>query len=264
MEQTFALLQALAKIVKKPIETCNYHNSNAPSETFTRSLTYSKTPYKIRVYASNRYLLIEIRGFLSSFCFSINKPDHILFLEDKYLDIQIGKDNLPIYSDKRFATNLSQFKEWILSSQNKKSLELVNFQPDESLHFAKNSLDLYMRPRPANEVLVIIDALYQLVNNLPKYKEGPVDLKKLPVEFHKLIPLIRKWDVSNDVERNERLTQLSIKEKESLYQKVKPYFHKINQYLDSFGDKPLPEEAISLQNLGEVAAELKIKMHKSL
>lgn len=83
-----------------------------------------------------------------------------------------------------------------------------------------------------------------------------VDLTKLPVEFHPLIPLIQKFSISDDVLRDEKLSKTSAEEKEELCRAVKPLLQKIDKYLDSFGDGLLSEEAAALMYLAEAVAEI--------
>jgi hypothetical protein len=78
-----------------------------------------------------------------------------------------------------------------------------------------------------------------------------VDLDKLPSEFDELKPLIRRWAMGADTEREAAQEAASTEELEGLWRVVQPRFEAINGYLDENDD----EEAHLLGNLAEGAME---------
>lgn len=265
MMDTFTVLQQLSKTLKKPIRKSNLSDSNAKeSGTFTQVITLSNRSYLIQVYANTHCLCIQlnIKNFVSKFLFSINREDRIFILYDKIFDTKIGKNLFPVYIDKTRSTNINEIKDWLTSDKNVPYLKSLDLKQDEHLHFYANALFLYIRARTINDLKNVLDALSHLADNLPKDKEEKIDLTKLPHEFHKLIPLIKKWGIGDDVQRIEKLEKISLKEKREFYRIFKPYFPKINSYLNSFGEN-LPEEAVVLMYAAEAAAEVQAELEKS-
>jgi hypothetical protein len=71
-----------------------------------------------------------------------------------------------------------------------------------------------------------------------------------------LIPLIRKWGITDDAERTERLERASRRQLQVLVRRVSPLFESINAYLDGFGED-VSAAAAALGALAEAAAEAK-------
>jgi hypothetical protein len=129
----------------------------------------------------------------------------------------------------------------------------------ESLHFCTGQASLYLRRYDCEELLSAISILTGLLVRLPRLETESLSLESLPPEFHQLIPLMKRWAVSDDVERHELLARASPQRVKDLVRTVTPYFGAINRYLDSFGDTPLPEHACMLGALAECATEARQK-----
>lgn len=89
-----------------------------------------------------------------------------------------------------------------------------------------------------------------------------LDLKKLPVDFHHLIPLIQKWAIADDSDRDDLISPTT-GSLQKLVDQVQPYLTKIDSYLDSYGGRPLTPEAIALGKLAESALEAKGHLENS-
>lgn len=93
-------------------------------------------------------------------------------------------------------------------------------------------------------------------------EQGP-KLELLPVQFHPIIPMIKKWAVPDDLERNDLLDSVPKSVLRSLADEVSPYLETINSYLDSFGEMPPTEEAVSLGRLAECALEARQRLNEA-
>jgi len=105
-----------------------------------------------------------------------------------------------------------------------------------------------------------IDTLVDLVNKYDTLFQKEVKIKifrkNIPENLHPLIPLIKKWSVSDDSDREQLVDEATEKEKKRLVKTVAPYMPEINKFLDSFEDGVLSDEAILFGNLAELVSEL--------
>lgn len=66
------------------------------------------------------------------------------------------------------------------------------------------------------------------------------------------LPLLKEWAISDDEERQEKIDSSSQEKLAIVVSRVYPHINAINDFLDSFGDQPLTNEAIMLGNLAEL------------
>lgn len=97
---------------------------------------------------------------------------------------------------------------------------------------------------------------------MPSAEETSINLEDLPKEFHKLIPLIKLWSISDDVERSEKISRASSKRLVLLVNALEPEYCKIDKYLSSFKEEPLTDQAILLGDLAECSIEAKFLLEK--
>ncbi len=76
----------------------------------------------------------------------------------------------------------------------------------------------------------------------------------LPDELNALVPLLAEWNISDDLERGERIERAGTAARKALIAAVIPRLPAINAYLDSFGSSP-SEQACSFGTLAEAAIE---------
>jgi hypothetical protein len=210
-------------------------------------------------------IFIWVQGFRSPLAFAINREDNISMLKD-HCPFSFGKKQLPIFIDKGILqilqTNIEVVRSYLSKVDIREKIEFLDLQSNESIHFSGGGIILYYKQRPLHDLLNALDILYFLADRLPRVKSEKVDLSKLPVEFHSLVPLIEKFSISDDDLRNDKLKKTPAEEKKKLHQIVKPVLPRINVYLDSFGNNPLSEEAALLMHLAEAVAELEMTNNK--
>jgi hypothetical protein len=83
-----------------------------------------------------------------------------------------------------------------------------------------------------------------------------VDVSRIRTELHDLVPLFSDWAISDDFERQQKIDKTSKSELGKLVKIVVPKMDLINDYLNSFGDEPLPHEATLIGNLAELVSEI--------
>ena len=84
-----------------------------------------------------------------------------------------------------------------------------------------------------------------------------INSKNIPDNLRVLIPLLKKYSVSDDSERSELVEQMSDKQKKALKCTVEPLMSKIEAYLDSLINKAFTHEASLISALAELVAELR-------
>jgi hypothetical protein len=99
--------------------------------------------------------------------------------------------------------------------------------------------------------LLTADSNQQLAESLSTENVPPI--------LRVLIPYAKKYSIADDLLRVQFGNGLSNKEKRELTNIVSPLFPDINNFLDSFGEDPLSDEAIVIGNLAEFVCELSLQ-----
>jgi hypothetical protein len=131
----------------------------------------------------------------------------------------------------------------------------MHLQAPESLLFAGDSISVYLDHPSLSRVTKAIESLIDLAESISEPTEE-LDLSALPTQFHPLIPLIKKWAIGDDSDREDFLEDLPKTTLKRFVEEVEPYLPLIDSYLDSFGSHP-SEEACALGRLAECAVEAK-------
>ena len=261
-----SLLRALAKAEKRPVRSVNMYDPDVCGDFDLNAAIEGAEPppdrlrYEVRlpvaerrfaIRASDRYLAIEVRGDFAAGLFSINRPSTFMasFYGEMRTSPPVGEHPVYVRNDDPEPPALQQpgVREAILA---------LRLEPDESLRVYANGISAYLRPRPQQPLIEILQLLANLADQLPADEKRPLPLRELPDQFRPLIPLIRKWGIGDDADRTERLAQASRRQLQALVRRVSPLFESINAYLDTFDDN-VPEAAAALGSLAEAAAEAK-------
>jgi hypothetical protein len=226
-----------------------------PPDCFIRKVSYKVDDYKIMLCVNDEYLVARIEGAFdnSVICSFVNNQVHD---PGKHASKALCKD----YGFEVFV-NSSYEESTISFLQNpsfKNYINLLRLSPKESLHIGNGWASLYLQRFKCDDVLDTLDILYQLLSLIPPAKETPINFEGLPEKFKTLLPGIKRWAIPDDNDRSEKLAKASSKTLTQLVKTVSPYFTEINQYLDSFGNRPLPEHAILLGTLAECATEAQL------
>lgn len=212
---------------------------------------------RFAVRASDRYLAIEVRGDFAGGLFSVNRQSRLItfFHGEMRNSTSIGNHAVfvPHKDEDPPAVHRPEVREAILD---------LHLASDESLTVYGNGISAYVRPRLQRHLTDILTALAKLADELPPGETKPVPLNDLPPEFRPLIPLIRKWGISDDADRTERLGGATRRQLQALVRRVSPMFVPINTYLAGFSDE-VPAAAAALGSLAEAAAEARLILEKA-
>jgi hypothetical protein len=90
----------------------------------------------------------------------------------------------------------------------------------------------------------------------------PVDLRRLPEDLRRLIPLIRSWAASDDVERERRIEHATAGELLELARAPEGLWDEINRYLDENITSDEPYEATVLDSFAQAAMEAQLELDR--
>ena len=84
-----------------------------------------------------------------------------------------------------------------------------------------------------------------------------IDPENVPADLRDLIPLAKKWAISDDVERDIFEQVVSFEEKKEFIDKVWPQMERLEEYCAKFRNKvPVPDEVVLLDMMTTSAAEV--------
>ena len=187
----------------------------------------------------------------TSLLFSINIPDIICFA-NKFIENMngIGKLFTDNSKDEQVKSCVKLLKDDLIS---------LSFNHEEGLTVYGNSLQMILKNDrkiiPEIEICKRIKSLVEL--NYPN-KVHSVDCTDLPNNLLQLIEKYESLAISDDFEREEKVEEMTKKERNDFIEAIGRKFDDINIFLDTFKDKPLTEGAIKIQCLAELAMELKL------
>lgn len=226
-----------------------------------RELTLHISPYRITLRAGWFWIEAEIRGFESPLHFSLNRPD-TLFPFQSSLPERFGKDGMVAFA--REGEDSSLAAAWLKDPENSAAVDALAIGPRDSLHVYENAIVFSGRasrnwPRCVKCLIAITRRLTPMEHppGVELVDGAPFDVSRLPTDLQKLASYVRRWSVGDDVRRAERLERAATWELESLLREVTPMLPRINEYLDSFGDAGLPDEAVLIGRLAEAVDEVK-------
>jgi hypothetical protein len=249
-------LKELAIHIGGKIKRQEILNANFKERSFRRLLIKNYKGYKIQIddYGDVYLLGLNINSDLS---FSINNPEKI-FLYKK--EINLGDVLYKVYAsdvDYNPLKNESLQAFWKSFSDKIKVLQL---SANESIFFYNNYISFALNPK--RNLIQILDDTIDLIsfhNKVFEKESKSIILEKnIPNNLRPLFPLLKKWSVSDDGEREQLIEETSKRQKKKLISTVEPLMKEINVFLDSFKNEPLNEEAILLGNLAELVSELKL------
>lgn len=234
-----------------------FSNKPAPPDTFTRKLSFRAEGLQVTLRVNDEYLVADIRGKFGSdvICSFVNNTK---FGSSRKV---ANKLLCKTYGHKIFLASYSKTDKMVLFLHNPSFQQFVKrlrLSQKESLHFWDGQAILYLQRFSWEEVSTTLSILYDLLLLLPLRQEETPQFDELPENFQKLVPLIKRWGVTDDNDRSEKVSKASSITLNRLVATVKPKFRAINSYLDTFGANPLPEHAILLGALAECATEAQL------
>jgi hypothetical protein len=247
------------------IYTQNLHDINFNEPSYREVIAKDYKGYKIEIDEYGNLFSITL-NITSDFTISINNPDMLSAIDNLRTEEQtpynlyIWKES---YSEFIKGHNFNPFlsddfkifwKQFIYTINNLRLLE------DETIGIREYCICLTLHSdRNIIEILNnVIDVIENNCNIFRKDTKERIFKKNIPENLKPLIPLLKKWSIPDDSEREQLMEETSEKQKKKIVKTVGPYMVEINKFLDSFGDDALSHEAILLGNLAELVSELQI------
>lgn len=70
-----------------------------------------------------------------------------------------------------------------------------------------------------------------------------LDPAQVPADLRHLVPMAERWGIGDDVDRNTKVDRATAAEREELDRALEPHDARITEWLNSFGQTLMPEEA---------------------
>lgn len=198
-------------------------------------------------------ILIEVRGFTQApMKFSLN---HAEWDAGEVID-QVGTASVLAYPK---LGNLDALRQWLSDAHHRALLSALTRRPEEYVHVYQNGIEATVLPESAVPDLVV--RLEALVAALPAGGSGDdlEGIELLPARLRALVPFFADWAIGDDEERTRKLEHARKPRLRQVRNAVEPLLPEINDYLDSFGSRPLTEAAIRLGDLAQAIAEIRVR-----
>lgn len=88
----------------------------------------------------------------------------------------------------------------------------------------------------------------------------PLDPQNVPADLRHLVPLAQEWGIGDDVERAAKVDAATSAQRDELRQALEPHQTRITQWLDSFGQGLMSQEAASFMYT-QLALEEMVSAH---
>jgi len=273
LDDPLRIIRQLAEQSGGRISTINLYDSNVCSwtrpagrpweptlisgEPFLKQVRYECRARSVKVSANSSFLHISVGGSFPTQPFSVNEVDlNNLLLQNQPIPNATGyclfTETGDLSSDQRAVINKVEFSLLILE---------LALQTDEKVSIFRNNISVYLKKPTIARTIACIDALITLAAKIEISKEE-LDLTILPSKFHSLIPLISKWAIGDDTDRESFLENLSRGKLKEFIEEVEPYLQSIDSYLASVRQHPPSEEVCALARLAECAFEARILLEQ--
>jgi hypothetical protein len=234
------------------IYNANAYDSNIQEYSYKIYKFKNKYDYTINIWIFRSCIIIEL-PLKTSLLFSINIPDIVCMINVFLSDIQgVGK----VYVNNMGNNSVNDCIDLL-----NEDLKLLNFGKNEGIIVYKNSLKLVINGnRNLDEVIKILETIKSKIEQFYFDTNTKINKYEMPKEFQRMLKTYAKWAISDDMEKEIKINESDSEELDRLINSIEPKLPEINQYLDSFGDMPLPDNVIELQNLAELVSELIIRI----
>ena len=270
-----SVLQQLRKTFKGRLSRCTAFDPNVcayhakpdrpweliatEGQPFLRELRFAYRKRNVVMYENENYVRVSVRGEFTGRRFTVNAKDPFNHRWTSAGNVAAGARSNPVFTPDGI---LSEHEENLFRRPEFIALLIqTDMRDGESMQFAQDSIRVYLKVPTVEHVHAVIDCLIELVDKIEVLEE-PLNLMSLPARFHALIPLIRKWAISDDEDRTDLLRAASRAALKKMVEEVSPYFEEIGSYLASFGETPPPEAACALGTLAECFMEAELEIAK--
>lgn len=240
------------------IKTQHHQDSHFKEISFRKLLINDLKGYKISINEFGELFSIII-NVESELALAINKPNRIFQLTKP-----VSLENLPyiVYTSEDYYNSIKHEAQKTFWTRFIELLKRIQLSENESVIIYRNAICFALNAS-RNLAPILEDIVNFLTINNTIFKKGNrriIRSRKVPGNLKPIIPLLKKYSVSDDVERQELIEKMTQKDKIELIKSIDPFITDIDNYLASFNETPLDNEAMLIGNLAELVSELKIKM----
>ena len=217
-------------------------------------LTYRKR--RVLFFGNIEYLKIEVKDDFAAGILSVNRKEERLGIPSTLAATRrIGTRDYPIFTQ---GGRISPAQAAMLDRAEFIALvEQADPGHRESINCSNSEIAAYLLSPSLSRTMAVTERAIDLTEQVQVHPPQ-LDLDRLPPQFHPLIPLIEKWGISDDAERDDALKNVPDRALRTLVDEVTPYLDAIDAYLDSFQVEGPHEEAAALGRLAECALEAKL------
>ena len=251
------VLRAFAAATGREVTRCNTYSAAGRLSLETK---FRAGRYDVSLGSAWSKLGAWFEGLETPLYFAINRRG-VIFGLDGTLDQTVGRNGHTVFV--RSADDTSAISDWLGDAANTSLVDKLDMASRESLDICENAL--IFAGNAKRDWPGTLEILVALADSLPRisrpagvqFVDGvPFDSAKLPADLRHLAGQIERWAVGDDSARSDRLRQASAAQRSALLEVAVPLLPRINDYLESFGETPLPDEAVHLSRLAEAASEL--------
>jgi hypothetical protein len=226
-------------------------------EPFFQQLRFSHRGRRFLLFANSFYVNGVLHGTFANGPLTINAKHKLMFGLELADTLSVDGVRYTVFTEdgKIFPNHAALLGRPELVSL----VERSALQEGEGLFFGGGEMGFYLNQPDADRVISVIERMMDLAGKIEAVEET-LNLEILPLQFLPLIPLIRKWAVEDDSDREELLETTSMAVLRSLVDDVSPHLNAIDSYLDSFGGGAPSAQAVALGRLAECAIEARQRL----
>jgi len=270
---TLTVLNELRKRLDGRIRSITLYDGNVCSWTHPPDRTWESIPVsgdplskqlmcayrgrKIKLFANRQFLNTQVAGCFGVSYLSINRKNANNPLLRPSENVVMANKEYPTFTKSGMLSAIQ--KDLLAKVDLLTMIRALDMQARESIHFAEDCVSLYCDQPSLSRAMNALESLIDLAESVNASPQGP-DLERLPDQFRPLVPLIGKWAIGDDLDREDLLVSSPGSVLQELVDTVEPYLKSIDAYLDSFIKQPPSEEAAALGRLAECAAEAKMRL----
>lgn len=248
-------LEDLACQLRTQVKSCEHFNPNV-GQWARHEVRSRLRGYRVAALLSQSRVEIEVKGLDTQVSFSLNAPDRVCLL-NRPLRTPLAGLSCPVFVA---GPSAQATTAWLQASENVVLLSRFRLSPAESLQVYRNAVVLIGEVERANEqtIAMVCDVADRVRDRADDdVIDGlPFVVDKLPPDLQSLSPLVRRFAVGDDAIRGDLMSEASEVERAELRAQVEPLLPRINAFLDSFGKRPLSNEAMLIGRLAEAVVEL--------
>ena len=113
-----------------------------------------------------------------------------------------------------------------------------------------------LQPTNEREILPADEMKRKYNLSIDNYTPRRLDAKKVPQEFRDLVPLAEKWGIGDDIIRDDQCQKASQEEKKGLATAIGERGRAIGEWLDTFGNGKMTDEAAAFLYTLEALEEM--------